>query len=101
MSEKRKNIIYQWYLTYSKNPAKLAADRQQMSLNSSNNSKFNHHDFSLDNSNHFGTNNDVLFPITRRDRFIFRKQHLKILEEFFENNPYPGMNLKFELLNNA
>lgn len=72
MSEKRKNIIYQWYLTYSKNPAKLAADRQQMSLNNSSNSKFNH-DFNLDNSNHhFGSNNDVLFPITRRDRFIFR-----------------------------
>lgn len=89
MSEKRKNIIYQWYLTYSKNPAKLATDRQQLSLNSSNNSKFNH-DFTLDNSNHFSTNSDVLFPITRRDRFIFRKQHLKILEKAFETNPYPG-----------
>ena len=67
MSEKRKNIIYRWYLTYSKNPGKLTNDRQQISLNSSNNSKFGHHDFSSDSSNHFGANNEVLFPITRRD----------------------------------
>lgn len=98
MSEKRKNIIYSWYLTYSKNPAKLNNDRQQISLNSSNNSKFNHHEFGSDNSNHFGTNNEVLFPITRRDRFIFRKQHLKILEAFFENNPYPEIHTKEQIV---
>ena len=97
MSEKRKNIIYQWYLTYSKNPSKLAVDRQQMSLNNSGNSKFNH-EFSLDNSNHFGTNNDVLFPITRRDRFIFRKQHLAILENFFSQNPYPEIHTKEQIV---
>lgn len=98
MSEKRKNIIYQWFLTYSKNPAKLNNDRQQISLNSSNNSKFGHHDFGSDNSNHFGANNEVLFPITRRDRFIFRKQHLKILEAFFENNPYPEIHTKEQIV---
>lgn len=98
MSEKRKNIIYQWYLTYSKNPGKLNNDRQQISLNSSNNSKFSQPDFGSDNSNHFGANNEVLFPITRRDRFIFRKQHLKILETFFESNPYPEIHTKEQIV---
>lgn len=97
MSEKRKNIIYQWYLTYSKNPAKLASDRQQMSLNNSNNSKFSH-DYNLENSNHLSTNSDVIFPITRRDRFIFRKQHLKILESSFQSNPYPEIHTKEQIV---
>ena len=30
-----------------------------------------------------------LLPI-RRDRFIFRKQHLQVLESFFAENQYPG-----------
>ena len=30
-----------------------------------------------------------LLPI-RRDRFIFRKQHLAVLDSYFLSNPYPG-----------
>lgn len=37
-----------------------------------------------------------LLPI-RRDRFIFRKQHLQVLENYFAENPYPDTHTKEQI----
>lgn len=89
MSEKRKNIIYQWYLTYSKDPSRLVRDHASMTM-------ANHR---LDNDGASdGQDSSLLFPVTRRDRFIFRKQHLKILEHYFKENPYPEIHAKEQIV---
>lgn len=72
ISERAKNLIYCWYLNFRRNPMKIlqscpmtVGDRKMISETGD------------------------LLPI-RRDRFIFRKQHLQVLESFFAENQYPG-----------
>lgn len=89
MSEKRKNIIYQWYLTYSKDPSRLVRDHASMTMAS--------HRLDTDGASD-GQESNLLFPVTRRDRFIFRKQHLKILEHYFKENPYPEIHAKEQIV---
>jgi predicted XRE-type DNA-binding protein len=89
MSEKRKNIIYQWYLTYSKDPSRLVRDHASMTMAS--------HRLDNDGASD-GQDSSLLFPVTRRDRFIFRKQHLKILEHYFKENPYPEIHAKEQIV---
>lgn len=37
--------------------------------------------------------NGIVYP-TRKERFIFRKKHLDILEKYFKVNPYPDTHMK-------
>ena len=95
MSEKRKNIIYQWYLTYSKDPSRLVRDHASMTMANHSHSMISKYE---GDTNSDGQDSGLLFPITRRDRFIFRKQHLKILEHYFKENPYPEIHAKEQIV---
>jgi len=72
MSETVKDKIYQWYLEFRKNPSKNIGEKLI-----------------------FSENGDVR-PI-RRDRFIFKRVHLDILEPAFDENQYPENDVKEEL----
>lgn len=81
ISERAKNLIYCWYLNFRRNPMKIlqscpmtVGDRKMISESGD------------------------LLPI-RRDRFIFRKQHLTVLESYFNDNPYPGLYIMIIILN--
>jgi len=79
ISERAKNLIYSWYLNFRRNPMKIlqscpmtVGDRKMIS------------------------DSGDLLPI-RRDRFIFRKQHLNVLEQYFNENPYPDTHTKEQI----
>jgi len=79
ISERAKNLIYCWYLNFRRNPMKIlqscpmtVGDRKMVSESGD------------------------LLPI-RRDRFIFRKQHLQVLESFFADNQYPDTHTKEQI----
>jgi predicted XRE-type DNA-binding protein len=79
ISERARNLIYSWYLNFRRNPTKIlqccpmtVGDRKMISESGD------------------------LLPI-RRDRFIFRKQHLQVLEQYFAENPYPDSHTKEQI----
>lgn len=72
MSETVKDKIYQWYLEFRKNPSKSVGEKLI-----------------------FSENGDVR-PM-RRDRFIFKRVHLEILEPAFVENQYPENDVKEDL----
>lgn len=79
ISERARNLIYSWYLNFRRNPTKIlqccpmtVGDRKMISESGD------------------------LLPI-RRDRFIFRKQHLHVLEQYFAENPYPDSHTKEQI----
>ncbi|RWS14573.1 homeobox-containing protein 1-like protein [Dinothrombium tinctorium] len=72
MSERAKNLIYLWYLECRSNPQKLQE--------------------CLGNKNILSESGDLI-PI-RRERFLFNKVHLEVLEKFFDENPYPDSERK-------
>ena len=79
ISERARNLIYSWYLNFRRNPTKIlqccpmtVGDRKMISETGD------------------------LLPI-RRDRFIFRKQHLQVLEQYFAENPYPDSHTKEQI----
>lgn len=72
MSDKSKNLIYLWYLSCRQRPEILTQFCPQTIG---------------ERRTQLSEAGDLL-PI-RRDRFIFRKEHLMVLDKYFKDNPYP------------
>ena len=77
MSDKSKNLIYLWYLSCRQRPEILAQYCPQ----------------TIGERRTLLSEAGDLLPI-RRDRFIFRKEHLMILDKYFKENPYPDASTK-------
>ncbi|RWS06376.1 homeobox-containing protein 1-like protein, partial [Dinothrombium tinctorium] len=79
MSDRVKNIIYMWYLKCKKDPSILKTSCSK----------------TMKDKNILNERGELL-PI-KRDRFIFRTQHLAILEKYFIENQYPDLYTKEEI----
>jgi predicted XRE-type DNA-binding protein len=77
MSEKSKNLIYLWYISCRNRPEILAHYCPQTIG---------------ERRGQLSEAGDLL-PI-RRDRFIFRREHLLVLDKYFKENPYPDASTK-------
>jgi predicted XRE-type DNA-binding protein len=77
MSEKSKNLIYLWYISCRNRPEILTHYCPQTIG---------------ERRGQLSEAGDLL-PI-RRDRFIFRREHLLVLDKYFKENPYPDASTK-------
>ncbi|XP_054157240.1 homeobox-containing protein 1-like [Oppia nitens] len=77
MSDKSKNLIYLWYLSCRNRPELLTQYCPQ----------------TIGERRTQLTETGDLLPI-RRDRFIFRKEHLMVLDKYFKDNAYPDASTK-------
>lgn len=105
MSERSRRAIQKWYLVYRKNPGTIAvaANAATLLLNATPGGQQTPKKFitpnSLDLAELASTavagSGDVNFP--RRERFVFRPNHLEILERYFQDNNYPTYETREEI----
>lgn len=105
MSERSRRAIQKWYLVYRKNPGAIAvAANAAMLLNSTPGGQQAPKKFITPNSLDLvelassaaaAGSADLNFP--RRERFVFRPNHLEILERYFQDNNYPSYETREEI----
>lgn len=99
MSERSRHAIQKWYLVYRKNPAAIAvaSNAAMLLLSATPGGQQAAKKFVTPNSLDLAElavnaaaacSADINFP--RRERFVFRPNHLEILERYFLDNNYPS-----------